>query len=177
MLPTVSAVNVANENPLPRVSSVSAVTSRGPESQPGVVGRAAPRSNGLVRRVLARLESGQEPLGRGDEWRKVVLDRGLDDRVSGVEVSVGEVVAHPGDVAPGDPGSVASRSGSMSFTASPISMRRTRTASNTSPSSKPPRSRCDAIASAEATMSANRSSSRRVTAGWPRRGPRHGSAP
>jgi hypothetical protein len=36
------------------------------------------------------------------EVGKVFIDGGLQDRVRGVEVAVGEVVAHAGDLPPGD---------------------------------------------------------------------------
>jgi hypothetical protein len=48
----------------------------------------------------------EEPLGCCYEWWEVVGDGGRDDAVGGVEVSVGEVVAHAGDVDPGDVGLV-----------------------------------------------------------------------
>ena len=43
-----------------------------------------------------------ESVDRGQEVGQVVVDGGLVDGVGGVEVAVGEVVAHPGDLVTGD---------------------------------------------------------------------------
>jgi hypothetical protein len=41
-------------------------------------------------------------LDRAFEVGQVFVDGGLQDRVCGIEVSLGEVVAHPGDLPPRD---------------------------------------------------------------------------
>jgi len=48
---------------------------------------------GLAQRVDGALEFGQ-----------VVVDSRLQDRVDGIEVAVGQVIANAGDLAPGDAG-------------------------------------------------------------------------
>jgi hypothetical protein len=94
------------------------------------------------------------------EAGQILIDRGLQDGVGGVEVAVGEVVAHAGDLPPRIDGCVASRSSGNALTASPISSRRTRTASKISPSARSPRCRWERIASMAAWMSASRWRSR-----------------
>jgi len=55
----------------------------------------------LVRLVLVGQDLGQRADG-AFELGQVVIDSCLQDRVSGVEVAVGQVIAHAGDLAPGD---------------------------------------------------------------------------
>jgi anaerobic C4-dicarboxylate transporter len=86
-----------------------------------------------------------------EEGVQVGVDGGPNDSVSGVEVSVCEVVAHPGDLTPGMPGSVASNSSGRALTASPISRSRILTASKINPSERSPRSTCERMASIAAT--------------------------
>jgi hypothetical protein len=59
----------------------------------GVIVRLVPVGQDLGQRVDGAFELGQ-----------VVIDSCLQDRVSGVEVAVGQVIAHAGDLAPGDAG-------------------------------------------------------------------------
>ena len=71
----------------------------------------------------------QQPLCGLDERRQVPLYGGGDYCVIGVKVPMGQVVAHTRDVGPRDRRLLGEYLGIDAFTASPISMRRTRTAS------------------------------------------------
>jgi hypothetical protein len=114
----------------------------------------------IVRLVLVGQDLGQRADG-AFELGQVVVNGRLQDRVSGVEVSVGQVIAHAGDLAPGDAGlGVEQLIGQRALTASPISSSRIRTASKTRPSDSPPRCRWERIASIAAWMSASRCRSR-----------------
>jgi hypothetical protein len=113
----------------------------------------------IVRLVLVGEDLGQRVDG-AFELGQVVIDSCLQDRVSGVEVAVGQVIAHAGDLAQGMAGWVSSSSSGRALTASPISSSRIRTASKTSPSDRPPRCRWERIASIAAWMSASRCRSR-----------------
>src|SRR5262249_51233479 len=80
---------------------------------------------GLVQGLDGLLEIGQ-----------VFVRRGLQDGVASVEVPVGEVITHAGDLPPGDGWLSAEQVVRDALTASPISSRRMRTASNISPSDR-----------------------------------------
>jgi hypothetical protein len=66
------------------------------------------------------------------EVGQVFVDGGLQDGVGGVEVPVGEVVAHAGDLPPRDRWLGGQQIVRQCLTASPISSRRMRTASKIS---------------------------------------------
>jgi len=88
-------------------------------------------------------------------WQ-VVINGGLQNGVRSVEVAVRQVVAHPRDLRHAMEGCDARRSSGSALNASPISSRRMRTASKTSPSDRQPRCICEWIASMAAWMSASR---------------------
>jgi hypothetical protein len=97
----------------------------------------------------------KEALHGGEERSQIGFDGGLHHFMGGVEIAVGEVVAHPGDLAPRDVTLGGQEFlGGRDFTASPISRSRILTASNTSPSVRAPRDKWTRIASTAATMSA-----------------------
>jgi hypothetical protein len=66
------------------------------------------------------------------EFGQILVDGGLHDRVCGIEVAVGEVVAHAAICRHGIDGWGASRSSGSALSASPVSSRRMRTASKIS---------------------------------------------
>jgi len=68
----------------------------------------------LVRAVLVGQGLGERVDG-AFEFGQVVVDGGLQDRVSGVEVAVGQVIAHAGDLAPGDAGLGVEQLGGQGF--------------------------------------------------------------
>jgi hypothetical protein len=88
---------------------------------------------GLVAQALA------QPIDRLLQVGQIMVDGGLQDRVGCVEVAVSQVIAHAGDLAPGDRRFSVEQVAGSALTASPISSSRIRTASKTSPSDKPVR--------------------------------------
>jgi hypothetical protein len=74
-------------------------------------------------------ESVRQRLHRSEKAREFLIDDVHDDGVVGVEAVVGQGVPHPAMALHGTSGAVARSSGLIAFTASPISMSRTRTAS------------------------------------------------
>jgi hypothetical protein len=90
------------------------------------------------------------------EVGQVLVDGGLQDGVCGVEVPLGEVVAHAGDLPPGDRRLRGQQIVWQCFGGFADSSRRMRTASKISPSDRSPRCRWERIASIAAWVSACR---------------------
>ena len=86
------------------------------------------------------------------------------DGVHGVEVAVCEEITHRGHVVPRRARFEIGQAVGSALTASPISIRHMRTASKTSPSVRAPRCRYVWMVTIEASPSARRSASRRLTA-------------
>jgi hypothetical protein len=92
------------------------------------------------------------------EVGQVLVDGGLQDGVCGVEVAVGEVVSHPGDLLPGDGWlGVEQVTGQCLDRFADFQLR---IASKIRPSDRSPRCRWERIASMAAWMSASRWRSR-----------------
>ena len=59
-------------------------------------------STALRSRELSRRQTREQSRGSGSKRRQIVIDRRLNDGVFRVEVAVGEVIAHTGDIDPRD---------------------------------------------------------------------------
>jgi hypothetical protein len=102
------------------------------------------------------LAARSEAVDRLLQFREVMFDGRLEDGMRRVEVAMRESISHGGDLIPWNRVLVGEECALRPFTASPISMSRTRTASKISPSLSSPRVRWLRIASIAALMSSSR---------------------
>jgi hypothetical protein len=114
---------------------------------------------GVAGRVFVWQGIGQRADG-AFEVGQVFVHGGLQDRVGGIEVPMGEVVAHPGDLPPRDRRLRGQQVIRECFNSLADLKQGMRTASKISPSDRSPRGRWERIASIAAWISASRWRSR-----------------
>lgn len=79
--------------------------------------------------LIGLVDTLQETLYGGYKWVEILLEGGGNDGMIGIEIPVREVVAHARDICPWNQWFVVANFRLDVFTASPISIRWTRTAS------------------------------------------------